>query len=181
MLTDKDYLSLEQQLNRHKLDVNPAELHGFLTGLACGNMQNRMEPLLLQMYGNGKTMPSFVMDAVKRMQTEIHAQLALQSPEAFRLYLDSRSPFAYAHSAFRWAATFILGLGFAQHDLEKHGADVQSALKDLLQIAATEIVPEEDDPQEVQEIMDNTVKYMQELVVFFYNFYHPDNTNRVVH
>lgn len=101
--------------------------------------------------------------------------------DEFQLWLKPGDAFTRARSTFAWSATFLLGIGFAQRDLALHGEQIQSALQDLAQIAGTEINPEEDSQEEVDMIMKNVMTYLQELVAFFYDCYHSDSTQKVIH
>ncbi|MBE2897547.1 UPF0149 family protein [Pasteurellaceae bacterium 20609_3] len=184
MLTDKEYLSLEQELSKNNIEVSPAELHGFLSGLVCGDFKEQFEPLVAQMYsnGSGNGMPKFVMQQVLRMLAHIREEIANKPFEEFQLWLKPGDAYVRARSTFAWSATFLLGIGFAQRDLAMHGEPIQNALQDLAQIAGTEVYPEADPEEEVEMIMTNVENYLRELVAFFYDCYHSDDTTqKVVH
>ncbi|MBE2894827.1 UPF0149 family protein [Spirabiliibacterium falconis] len=182
MLTDQEYLYLEQQFNSNQIALTPSELHGFITGMICGRVpEDRWQSLLNDMYNDGHALPTQLMRTITDIRTRIQQQLKQNDAMDFPLWLDPRGIFPHAQSALYWSSTFMLGFALGQSEFETHGDQVQAAMQDLSRIAATQCVPNEDDPQEVQTIMADTIKYMQEIVAFLYHFYHSDIPSRTIH
>lgn len=173
-----------QQLKSAGIGINFSELHGFLSGLICGGVQDQSwQPLLYQFTNDNHAYPTALLAQVSELYQQIGAEFADLESFAFELGLtDDENVFARADSLSEWANHFLLGLGLAQPHLDKEKDEIGEAVDDLHDICQLGY-DEEDDEEELNEALEEIVEYLRTIAALFYTQFNHDKAteNRVLH
>ena len=174
-----EYSTLQQQLNAAQIAVSAAELHGFLTGLVCGGMRDQSwQPLLYQMTNDDHAYPSALLADVTEMYQEIDRTLADIDGFNFALLLpEDDNVFSQADALCEWTNYFLLGLGLAQHKLDKEKGEIGEALDDLKDICQLGY-DEEDNQEELADALEEIIEYVRTIAALFYTHFRPQNTEK---
>lgn len=172
MSTAISYSKLNDALRQHEIALTSAELHGFLTGLICGDATlQHWQPLLYQFTNDDHAYPSALLEQVQRLYSQIKQQLADMEDFSFELFLpESDDIFARADALSEWVNHFLLGLGLTQKHLDKETGDIGEALDDLQDIAKLSYEPD-DNPQELAAALEEISEYVRTIVMLFYSHF----------
>ncbi len=173
MLKNSRYSSLNQLLQQAEIGINPAELHGFLTGLICGNVADEQwQSLLFKFTNDDQAYPATLMESSESLFQD--TQNLLRNPLSFnfRLFLPNNETtcedvFAQADALSGWINHFLLGLGLMQKDLDKQTGEVGEGLDDLQEIAKLSY-DEDEDKQELADAVEEVIDYISATVLLFY-------------
>lgn len=161
-----NYQQFNQLLQTHQIGINAAELHAFLSGLACGNLQGNWKTLTYQFTHDGHAYPNTLLQTVETLQQHINDQLADEA-FIFELLLNEQDVFSRADSLSEWVSHFLLGMALAKPHLDKEGEEINEALVDLNDIANLSY-DREDNPEELDEALTEVSEYVRAIAMFFY-------------
>lgn len=158
-----------QQLKFAGIGINVTELHGFLSGLICGGVNDQSwQPLLYQFTNDNHAYPTALLAQVSELYQRIAKELADVESFAFELELvDDEDVFARADSLSEWSNHFLLGLGLAQPHLDKEKGDIGEAVDDLHDICQLGY-EEDDDEEELNEALEEIIEYLRTIATLFY-------------
>ncbi|MGR3807353.1 hypothetical protein SAMN05660772_00727 [Pasteurella testudinis DSM 23072] len=172
MTKNLDYQQFNQLLQSHQIGMNAAELHGFLSGLLCGGLQNdNWKSLTYQFTNDGHAYPSALIPSLEQLHQSINAELSDEGDFAFELWLDEKTLFSRADSLSEWVSHFLLGLALAKPYLDQEGEEVKEALGDLNDIANLGY-DESDDQEELDVALTEISEYVRAIAMFFYSEFH---------
>ncbi|MDO4431205.1 MAG: YecA family protein [Lonepinella koalarum] len=176
------YSELEQQLKSAQIGISAAELHGFLTGLISGGLQDQSwQPLLYQFTNDNHAYPTTLLNEVTEIYQEIHRTLSDVDGFNFELLLPETSVFATADALCEWANHFLLGVGLAQPQLDKQTGEVGEALDDLQDIGQLGY-DTEDNQEELAEALEEIIEYVRTIAALFYShFVQPEPKQPTLH
>ncbi|GAA5647974.1 MULTISPECIES: YecA/YgfB family protein [Vibrio] len=165
-----DYLGAATELQSAGLAVNPAELHGLLTGMLSGGLSlndDSWQPLLFDYTNDGMGWPSgallvakSVLEASKQEMTGTSLEMELLLPDDDA----GASLFDLADGVADWVNHFISGLGLVNAGLKNASADVKEALADMEEIARLGI-DEDDDLGEQAQLLLQVVEHIKACVL----------------
>ena len=163
---------LNQQLKSAGIGINATELHGFLSGLICGGVQDQnWQPLLYQFTNDNHAYPTALLTQITDIYQQIRHQLADNEAFDFALCLpDTENIFEYADGLAEWSNHFLLGLGLAQPHLDKEKGDIGEALDDLHDICQLGY-EEDDDPEELAQAVEEIVEYVRTIATLFFTHF----------
>lgn len=168
MTTSLTYQQLDQLLQSHQIGMNAAELHGFLSGISCGGLQDdSWKTLVYQFTNNGNAYPSALLHKVEALREEINGQLGEENSFSFELLLDESDLFHHADSLSEWVSHFLLGTALAQPHLDQLDEEIVEALHDLNDIANLGY-DEKDLPEELDSALTEISEYVRAVALFFY-------------
>lgn len=168
-----DYSTLNQQLKSAGIALSSAELHGFLSGLICGGLQDQSwQPLLFQFTNDNHAYPSALLKEVSSIYAEIHRTLADIDGFNFELWLPEADIFARADALSEWANHFLLGLGLVQNQLDKQKGEIGEAIDDLHDICQLGY-DEQEDQEELAEALEEIIEYVRTIAALFYAHFRP--------
>ena len=183
MNIQQDYQAAARQLAQAQIAMTPAELHGFLTGLASGGISDQSwQPLLYQFTNDDHAYPTALLNQVSALYQQILQQLADKENFSFELGLPEQGDaFARADAVSEWTNHFLLGLALAQPQLDKERGDIAEAIGDLQEIAQLGYDPE-DDKEELNFALEEIIEYERTIAVLFYTHFVAKNPqNSVLH
>ena len=171
-MTTISYQNLNQQLQQASIPLSAAELHGFLSGLICGGIQDQSwQPLLYQFTNDNHAYPTALLTQVSDIYQQVHRQLADNEAFDFELCLpDTENVFEQADGLAEWSNHFLLGLGLAQPHLDKEKGDIGEAVDDLHDICQLGY-EEDDDPEELAQAVEEIVEYVRTIATLFFTHF----------
>jgi len=165
-----DYLAFASELQSAGLAVNPAELHGLLTGMLSGGLSltdKSWQPMVFDYVSEGMGWPS---KALKLAEATLEASIAELTGSGMDIEMllpdedASASLFDVADGLADWVNHFISGLGLVNAELKKASNDVKEALADLEEIAKLGI-DEDDDLQEQAQLLEQVIEHVKACVL----------------
>ena len=156
-ITLPDYLTFATELQSAGLAVNPAEIHGLLTGMLSGGLSltdKSWQPLIFDYTNEGMGWPDRTLKLAQQTLDVTTQELTGSDKELSMLMPDeyaSASLFDIADGLAEWVNHFISGLGLVAVDLKKASSNVKEALADLEEISKLGI--DEDEDQEEQAML----------------------------
>ncbi len=165
-----DYLTLATELQNAGIAMNPAELHGLLTGMLSGGLSltdKSWQPMLFDYTNDGMGWP---MQSLKLAETTLDAtakELTGSGMDVSMLLPDeeaSASLFDMADGLAEWVNHFISGLGLVGAQVKGASADVKEALADLEEISKLGI-DEDDDMQEQAILFEQVIEHVKACVL----------------
>ena len=156
-ITLPDYLTFATELQSAGLAVNPAEIHGLLTGMLSGGLSltdKSWQPLIFDYTNEGMGWPDRTLKLAQQTLDVTTQELTGSDMEVSLLMPDeeaSASLFDIADGLAEWVNHFISGLGLVAVDLKKASSNVKEALADLEEISKLGI--DEDEDQEEQAML----------------------------
>ncbi|WP_394145517.1 YecA/YgfB family protein [Vibrio atypicus] len=165
-----DYLTLATELQSSGLAVNPAELHGLLTGMLSGGLSltdNSWQPLIFDYTNDGMGWPMQALKMAESTLTTTTKELTGSAMEISMLLPDeeaSASLFDMADGLADWVNHFISGLGLVGADVKKASADIKEALADLEEISKLGI-DEDDDMEEQAQLLEQVIEHVKACVL----------------
>ncbi|OOF37134.1 YecA family protein [Rodentibacter heidelbergensis] len=173
---------LNQQLKSQGIGINATELHGFLSGLICGGINDQSwQPLLYQFTNDNHAYPTALLAQVSELYQAISNALADVESFSFELGLtENENVFARADSLSEWANHFLLGLGLAQPHLDREKGEIAEALEDLHDICQLGY-DEDDNEEEMNEALEEIIEYVRTIATLFYTEFHqPTKTEKPI-
>ena len=112
-MTTISYQNLNQQLQQAGIPLSAAELHGFLSGLICGGIQDQSwQPLLYQFTNDNHAYPTTLLTQITDIYQQTRRDLADNESFDFELCLpETDNVFELADGLAEWSNHFLLGLG----------------------------------------------------------------------
>ena len=183
MNMQKDYNNVNLQLKQAAIALTGAELHGFLSGLACGGITDQSwQPLLYQFTNDNHAYPSQLLSQISTLYQDILQQLGDQESFNFELgFPADLDVFARADALSEWTNHFLLGIGLAQPRIDKERGDIAEALNDLQDVA--QLGYEEDDNQEeLEAALEEINEYVRTIALLFHtHFANQQQAHTVLH
>ncbi|MEX0334073.1 YecA family protein [Vibrio tubiashii] len=165
-----DYLAFATELQSAGLAVNPAELHGLLTGMLSGGLSltdKSWQPMVFDYVSEGMGWPSKALQLAQATLDASIAELTGSGMDIEMLLPDeeaSASLFDIADGLADWVNHFISGLGLVNAELKKASSDVKEALADLEEIAKLGI-DEDDDLEEQAQLLEQVIEHVKACVL----------------
>ncbi|TDQ58102.1 hypothetical protein EDC45_1174 [Mesocricetibacter intestinalis] len=168
------YLTFNQQLQGAGISLSAAELHGFISGLVCGGIEDQSWlSLVYQFTNDNHAYPTALLTRTEALYRQIKEQLADMDSFAFELWLpEEEDVFVRADGLSAWANHFLLGLGLAQPKLELEKGEIGEAIEDLHEICRLGY-SEEDDPEELMQALEEIIEYVRTIAALFYTHFRP--------
>ncbi|SEQ41559.1 hypothetical protein SAMN02910415_01417 [Basfia succiniciproducens] len=167
------YSSLNQQLKSADIGATASELHGLLSGLICGGINDdSWQPLLYQFTNDNHAYPIALLNEIKEIYQDIGQKLADMDNFSFELWLpEDNEVFARADALSEWTNNFLLGLGLAQPKLDKETDEIGEALDDLHDICQLGY-DEEDNEEDLSDALEEIIEYVRTIASLFYTHFH---------
>lgn len=183
-MTDQlsSYAQFAHQLRTANITLTPAELHGFLSGIICGGVQDKSwQPLLYQFTNDGYAYPTVLVKEIEQIHQKINVQLGDIDGFNFELWLPEEDThvFAQVDALSEWANYFLLGLGLAQPKLDKEKNEIGEAIDDLRDICQLGY-DENDDAEELAEALEEIIEYVRTIATLFYTHFLPEPESKNV-
>lgn len=165
-----DYLTLASELQSSGIAVNPAELHGLLTGMLSGGLSltdNSWQPLVFDYTNDGMGWPMPVLKLAEATLEFTTQELTGSGMDLEILLPDedaSASLFDIADGLAEWVNHFISGLGLVGADVKKAPTDIKEALMDLEEISKLGI-DEDDDMEEQAQLLEQVIEHVKACVL----------------
>ncbi|EGA71899.1 hypothetical protein VISI1226_03074 [Vibrio sinaloensis DSM 21326] len=165
-----DYLTLASELQSSGIAVNPAELHGLLTGMLSGGLSltdNSWQPLVFDYTNDGMGWPMQVLKLAEATLEFTTQELTGSGMDLEILLPDedaSASLFDIADGLAEWVNHFISGLGLVGADVKKAPTDIKEALMDLEEISKLGI-DEDDDMEEQAQLLEQVIEHVKACVL----------------
>jgi yecA family protein len=172
-----DYTSLEQALDRADAAMGPAECHGVLCGLLCGQGAIKPETWLREVFDAAVASTAAVEDALELLRvlyTETVEQL-YDVDFGLRLFLpdDEVGVGERARALGQWCQGFLLGFSAGGHEESRLPEGVREVLADFVEITRVEAESDEDDEQQEQSYAE-IVEYVRAGVLLTFDELHPE-------
>lgn len=167
------YAEFANQLKSAGITITPAELQGFLTGLACGGIQGEnWQSFVYQFTNDNHAYPTELVKKVNELYEDINHKLSDIDGFDFELLLPAEDIFAQADALCEWAEHFLLGLGLINPKFDQEPGEIGEAVNDLAEICRLGY-DEEDDPEELAEALEEIIEYVRTLATLFYSHFRP--------
>lgn len=165
-----------QQLKSAGIAITFSELHGFLTGLICGGIDDHSwQQMLYQFTNDNHAYPTALLEETNAIHQNITNSLSDMESFDFELgIVDDENVFARADSLSEWSNYFLLGLGLAQPHLDKEKDEIGEAVDDLRDICHLGY-NEDDDEEEMSEALEEIIEYLRTIAVLFYTQFNQTN------
>lgn len=165
-------LQFNQELKQAGISLNGVELHGFLSGLICGGIQDASwQTLMFQFTNDNNAYPTSLLTQLTDFYQKTSQKLADVGSFEFSPDLGvNDEPFARADALSEWTNHFLLGLGLAQPKLENEQGDIAEALADLREICQLGYDPDEDQ-EELNAALEEVVEYIRTIATLFYTHF----------
>ncbi|WP_028117757.1 UPF0149 family protein [Ferrimonas senticii] len=152
---------LQAALDKDKLAVLPAEIHGVLTGLVCGGvpLENKqwVQPML-ELINDGEALSSELMPLVEELYQQVVTSLVDPDMSFTPMLADADDPLNDRLEAFiNWVQSFLTGLAMVQTSLDKASDEVKELIQDLTEFTMVEL--EVDDSPENEAGFDALVEH----------------------
>ena len=142
------YNTINHLLEQHHETTNTAEIHGIATGMLCSNTDTEAIAWI-------KTSLPEIGELTEAESDLLHSVFEqtqrLLADDAFRFDLllpDDEEPLSQRLEALRnWCLGLLLGIGYSSSK-DKHSADSQEILKDIVEISKCETDIEDNEPAE---------------------------------
>ena len=162
----------KQLIAQLAIELNPAEFHGFLSGLIAGGIQDESwKTLTYQFTNDGHAFSQVPLQALSQFY-ETLSQSYREANTLFSLWLpeNENDGIALAESIADWTSQFILGLGLAQPKLNEETDEVGEAIDDLEEISKLGY-HEDDSNEELLEAGEEIVEYLRVLSLFLHSHF----------
>ncbi|XKM13217.1 UPF0149 family protein [Orbaceae bacterium ac157xtp] len=174
------YEQLNNQLKSNQIGVNTAEIHGFLSGILAGGIQDDSWQILLKdMINNGQTIDSTLFNTIKQLYNQVKQQFNNKEFE-FQLLLNEATLFTQIDDMANWINHFLLGLGLAQPQLAKIKGDVGEAIYDLRQIALLGY-DEDENEEELAFAFEEILEYVRMTAILCFDEFTQTNQSYTLH
>ncbi|MGG5571772.1 YecA family protein [Vibrio diazotrophicus] len=165
-ITFPTYDILSGELKSASLGINPAELHGLLTGMLAGGLSlkdDSWHPLIFDYTNDGMGWPIKPLEMAKQLLLATNAELTDTTLELSLVLPVGDGPealFDFADGVADWVNHFISGLGLAGASLNKASSDAKEALEDLEEITKLGI-DEDDDLEEQAHLLEQVLEHVK--------------------
>lgn len=173
------YYELNDQLKQAEIALSSAEIHGFLSGLVCGGLQDQSwQPLLFQFTNENHAYPTALLQQISQIYQEINQTLADVDGFNFELWLpEDEDVFARADALSDWTNHFLLGLGLTRPNLDQETDEIREGLEDLQNIAQLGY-DEDEDQEELAEALEEIVEYVRTVATLFYTHFYATSSKQ---
>ena len=157
------YNALAAALSQQGVGMTPAEMHGLLSGILCGGIQDTSWKTMVHDLTNEGM--AFSQSLSQPLQA-LHESLATTLEDEgfmFQLMLpedDDITVFDRADALAGWVNHFLLGLGVTQPKLEKVTGETGEAIDDLRTIAQLGY-DEDEDQEELEQSLEEVIEYVR--------------------
>lgn len=160
-----------QLIAQLRIAETAAEVHGFLSGLIAGGVQDESwKTLTYQFLNDGHAFSQ----APLSMLTDFYQQLTSSFYEGNTLFSlwtpNNEDGFVLADAIADWTSQFLLGLGLAQPKLSREVDEIGEALDDLEEISKLGY-NEDDNNSELLEAGEEVVEYLRVLALFLHSHF----------
>ncbi|WP_165310258.1 YecA family protein [Vibrio ziniensis] len=172
-ITFPTYDILSGELKSASLGVNPAELHGLLTGMLAGGLSlknDSWQPLIFDYTNDGMGWPVKTLELAKQLLAATNAELTDTSMElslVLPIGEGAEALFDFADGVADWVNHFISGLGLAGAAINKASSDAKEALEDLEEITKLGI-DEDDDLEEQAQLLEQVLEHVKACVLLLH-------------
>ncbi len=163
-----NYKEIANIFKNNGLSVEPAEIHGLLTGFLCAGISPDEEAWKVMLYdytNEGADWPIESQTVAANLIKASHDSIS-SSDMAFNLLLpdEKASLFAHADALSEWVNCFIAGLGLGGISSKDCTEDCHEILSDLAEIAQLG-VDEDDDLEEQADIFKEVIEHVRVCVM----------------
>lgn len=160
-----------QLIAQLQIAESAAKVHGFLSGLIAGGVQDESwKTLTYQFLNDGHAFSQAPLAEL----SAFYRQLSESFDEANTLFSlwtpHNEDGFALADAIADWSSQFLLGLGLAQPKLSRETDEIGEALDDLEEISKLGY-NEDDDNNELLEAGEEVVEYLRVLTLFLHSHF----------
>ncbi len=172
-ITFPTYDILSGELKSASLGVNPAELHGLLTGMLAGGLSlkdDSWQPLIFDYTNDGMGWPVKALELAKQVLLATNGELTDTSLElSLILPVEEGNDalFDFADGVADWVNHFISGLGLVGAAISKLSSDAKEALEDLEEITKLGI-DEDDDLEEQAQLLQQVIEHVKACVLILH-------------
>ncbi len=172
-ITFPTYDILSGELKSASLGVNPAELHGLLTGMLAGGLSlkdDSWQPLIFDYTNDGMGWPVKALELAKQVLLATNGELTDTSLElSLILPVEEGNDalFDFADGVADWVNHFISGLGLVGAAISKLSSDAKEALEDLEEITKLGI-DEDDDLEEQAQLLEQVIEHVKACVLILH-------------
>ncbi|AWX14939.1 YecA family protein [Mergibacter septicus] len=165
-------LQFNQELKQAGISLNGVELHGFLSGLICGGIQDdSWQTLMFQFSNDNHAYPTTLLTQITDFYQKTSQKLADVGSFEFSPDLGgNEDPFSRADALSEWTNHFLLGLGLAQPKLDNEQGDIAEALADLREICQLGYDLDEDQ-EELAIALEEVVEYIRTIAALFHTYF----------
>lgn len=169
-ITLPDYLKAATELQGASLAVNPAEMHGLLTGMLSGGLNlsdKSWQPLIFDYTNDGMGWPDRALVIAESTLKATIDEITGTDLDLTLLLPDDgadASLFDLVDGVSDWINHFISGLGLAGAPLNKASVHAKEALSDLEEMAKLGI-DEDDDLEEQAQLLEQVIEHVKACVL----------------
>lgn len=167
------YSDVNQLLNQQGVGLTPAEMHGLISGMLCGNNKDSSWLAMVHDLTNeGLAFGHELAEALRKVYAYTSDSLE-DDGFMFQLWLpddDSASVFDRADALAGWVNHFLLGLGVTQPKLDKVKGETGEAIDDLRNIAQLGY-DEDEDQEELEMSLEEIVEYVRVAALLIHDYF----------
>lgn len=169
------YNTLNRDLTTQGVAMNPAEMHGLLSGILCGGTQDHSwKALVHDLTNEGIAFSAQLGQALEALYNQTFDALEAEGFN-FQLYLpdeEQSTVFERADALAGWVNHFLLGLGVTQPKLDEVKGEAGEAIDDLRTIA--QLGYDEDEDQEgLLQSLEEVIEYVRVAALLCYETFNP--------
>ncbi|ACE60763.1 hypothetical protein APP7_0111 [Actinobacillus pleuropneumoniae serovar 7 str. AP76] len=176
-ITNKTTMAITQSTEFNQLIAqlqiaeSAAEVHGFLSGLIAGGVQDESwKTLTYQFLNDGHAFSQAPLAELSAFYRQLSESFDEENT-LFSLWTpNNEDGFALADAIADWSSQFLLGLGLAQPKLSRETDEIGEALDDLEEISKLGY-NEDDDNNELLEAGEEVVEYLRVLTLFLHSHF----------
>lgn len=162
---------LQQLISALQISETRAELHGFLSGLIAGGVQDESwKTLTYQFLNDGHAFSQAPLQTLSEFYQQLNQHFEDAVPEFGPWLPTEEDGFLLADAIAGWTNSFLLGLGLAQPKLNQETDEVGEAIDDLAEIAKLGY-SEEDTSEELLEAGEEVIEYLRVLSLFLHSHF----------
>ncbi|AQS39935.1 hypothetical protein Sps_04853 [Shewanella psychrophila] len=149
-------------LNEAEIGQTPVEVHGALTGIICGGVEQAKgawSKPLLELMNDGQSLPDPLSLLIEELYQDTIARVSDIDFGFSPMLPEEEEPLSNRVEALTlWVQSFLTGIAMVQPKIDKASADVQEVIKDLADIALVEfdVVEDEESEAAYMELMEFT-------------------------
>ena len=168
-------ISLNRQLQEAQIACNVCELHGFLSGLICGGVNDQSYLTLLYQFTNDDhAYPTALLTPITALFNQIRQSLESTDFDFQLGLIESDDVFVQIHHFLDWVNQFLFGLGLAQPKLSQEKGDIAEAIGDLQEICQLGY-DEDDNEEELNNALEEVSEYTRSLALLFFAHFNQSN------
>jgi len=171
---DLCFSNIKTILEEALLFTSAAEIHGILSGIACGGGDLKGQAWksdFKNIVNEGKSLPDAANELVDVMYADVVKQCAGDSLNFMLLLPDDALPIDDRVEALsHWAQGFLVGFGMVQQELSKEAANIQELIRDIRDISQLAVDFEgEDENSEMAYV--EIVEYLRLAGMFCFDYF----------